>query len=252
MRALRSTGALRRPPRRTLAADGDTVWLFDLDNTLHDCSKEIFKAIDSAMGNAVASTLNIDADTANTLRKTYWKRYGATVIGMVRHHGVDAGAFLELSHGFDVPPLVHSEAGLAHKFGRLPGRKILLTNAPFKYAKEVLKTLGILHHFECVWAIDHMTLQGQMRPKPSLALMKQVLARLRVPAHKVILVEDTLKNLKSARAVGMRTVHIFHPGTPFSAMHGGRCHYVDVKINSIGKLFSGHRHLHTPGKPDPS
>ncbi|SHH24154.1 pyrimidine 5'-nucleotidase [Pollutimonas bauzanensis] len=255
MRPLRTTLASHRPRRLAgLAGLEQTVWLFDLDNTLHDCSKAIFKAIDGAMAGAVATTLDIDMDAANALRQTYWKRYGATVIGMVRHHGVDANAFLELSHGFEVAPLVHSENGLGRKLQLLRGRKILLTNAPLKYAREVLKTLGILHHFEGLWAIDHMTLQGQMRPKPSAALMKQVLARLRVPASQVVLVEDTLRNLKSARQAGMRTVHIFHPGTPFTSLNNGRCHYVDVRVNSVGKLLSGrhglgHRGRRTPGKP---
>ncbi len=240
MRALRNTVASHRPQRHAGAAGSpQTVWLFDLDNTLHDCSKAIFKAIDGAMANAVATTLDIDMDAANKLRQTYWKRYGATVIGMVRHHGIDANAFLDLSHSFEVAPLVHAENGLARKLRLLQGRKILLTNAPLKYARQVLKTLGILHHFEGLWAIDHMNLQGLMRPKPSAALMKQVLARLKVPASQVVLVEDTLRNLKSARQVGMRTVHVFHPGTPFSSLHKGRCDYVDVRVKSVGKLLAG-------------
>src|SRR5690606_13570453 len=130
----------------------------------------IFKAIDGAMANAVASTLQLDADAANALRKSYWHRYGATVIGMVRHPGVVASDFLALSHNFQIAQLVHAESGLGRKLRLLKGRKILLTNAPLAYAREVLKTLGILHHFEHVWAIDHMTTQGQMRPKPSVAL----------------------------------------------------------------------------------
>lgn len=251
MRPLRSAVALHRARHPFgLPHEAERVWLFDLDNTLHDCSKGIFKAIDGAMADAVATTLALDADAANALRAHYWKRYGATVIGMVRHHGIDAATFLKLSHDFEVAPLVHSETGLAHKLKLLKGRKILLTNAPLDYAREVLKTLGILHHFECVWAIDHMRLQGTLRPKPSLALMRQILARLKVPARQVVLVEDTLRNLKGARQVGMRTVHIFHPGTPFSSMHSGRSLYVDLKIKSIGRLLAGSHGLRTPGKPD--
>jgi putative hydrolase of the HAD superfamily len=249
-----------RPLRRAVAQhrarhpfgqpnEAERVWLFDLDNTLHDCSKGIFKAIDGAMASAVATSLALDADAANALRTHYWKRYGATVIGMVRHHGVDAATFLKLSHDFEVAPLVHSETGLAHKLKLLRGRKILLTNAPLDYAREVLKTLGILHHFECVWAIDHMNLQGTLRPKPSLALMRQIVARLKVPARRVVLVEDTLRNLKGARQVGMRTVHIFHPGTPFSSMHNGRSLYVDLKVKSIGRLLAGSHGLRIPGRP---
>jgi putative hydrolase of the HAD superfamily len=240
-RSLRPHG----PPRTQ-----QTVWLFDLDNTLHDSSKAIFQAIDAAMSAAVASSLGVDHAHADQLRLAYWKRYGATVIGMVRRHGVDANEFLELSHDFDIAPLVHSEAGLARKLALLPGRKILLTNAPLRYARQVLKTLGILHLFEGLWTIDHMRLQGHIRPKPSTALMRQVLARLRTPASQVVLVEDTLRNLKSARQLGMRTVHVFHPGTPFSAVYRGRSQYVDVRVNSVGKLLAGRWNLNTPGRPD--
>jgi putative hydrolase of the HAD superfamily len=231
------------PQRHRRGAKGrpaeERGWFFYLDNTLHDSSKAMFQSIDRSMTAAVISSLNVDLDTANQLRATYWKRYGATVIGMVRHHGVDARTFLDRSHDFAIAPLVHSETGLAYKLDRLKGRKILLTNAPLKYAREVLKTLGILHHFESLWAIDHMCLQGKIKPKPSLSLMKQVLAKLNVPAQQVVLVEDTLKNLKSARQVGMRTVHVFHPGTPFSTMSSGRSSYVDLRVNSLGKLLTG-------------
>jgi putative hydrolase of the HAD superfamily len=246
MRPLRHAVARHRPPQP--ADSRKTVWLFDLDNTLHDCSKGIFNAIDKAMSQAVASSLNVPADEADVLRKKYWQRYGATVIGMVRHHGVRPEAFLDLSHDFDVAPLVHSEYGIARKLRLLKGHKILLTNAPTQYARRVLKALGILHHFDGIWTIEHMALQGRIRPKPSAALMQQVLARLRVPARHVVLVEDTLRNLKSARAVGMRTVHVYHPGTPYSALHYGRSSYVDMRVNAVGKLLRQPGALHTRDK----
>jgi len=244
MRALQTPIAPHRSERgRKNFASDEMVWLFDLDNTLHDCSRFIFTQIDQHMTRAVMQTLDVDIDTANRLRKQYWKRYGATVIGMVRNHGVNARRFLALSHDFDPAPLVHAESALANKLDKLKGRKILLTNAPLDYARQVLKTLGILRHFESIWTMDHMTLQGQIRPKPTLALMRQVLARVGAPARQVVLVEDTLRNLKVARQVGMRTVHVFHPGTPFSGMHGGRPNYVDMRINSLSQLLTGQRTL---------
>jgi putative hydrolase of the HAD superfamily len=243
MRALQAPITPRHPRaggRRRSAAD-ETIWLFDLDNTLHDSSRAIFTAINHSMTAAVMQSLNLDLDAATQLRTRYWRQYGATVIGMVRHHGVDAETFLNLSHGFEIAPLVHSEHGLAAKLRRLPGRKILLTNAPRKYAREVLKTLGILHQFDGMWSINHMRLQGRIKPKPSPSLMKQVLARLGASAARVVLVEDTLKNLKTARQVGMRTVHVFHPGTPFSGKHRGRDSYVGLRVNSVGDLLLGRR-----------
>jgi len=244
MRVLLTPVAPHRPRPRQASGEADgLVWLFDLDNTLHDSSRAIFKVIDQSMTSAVAESLGVDTDTANELRAHYWKRYGATVIGLVRHHGVNARDFLERSHAFDIPSLVHSETGLPAKLRRLPGRKILLTNAPLSYARTVLGTLGILPQFDSLWAIDHMHLQGRIRPKPSLALMRQVLARVGVPAGQVVLVEDTLKNLKSAKQLGMRTVHVFHPGTPFSSLHSGRSGYVDLRVNSLTDLLTQRRPL---------
>ena len=243
---MRSQG-LRLPrhrPRRAYARNAP-VWLFDLDNTLHDSSKSIFKVIDGKMTDAVAKSLNVDESQANHLRALYWQRYGATVIGLVKHHGIHAKTFLDLSHDFDPRPLVHSEAGLNRKFQRLAGMKILLTNAPEKYARTVLHTLGILPFFDMIWSIDHMHLQGKIRPKPSRALMQQIRARLGTSPAKIILVEDTLKNLKTARQAGMRTVHVYHPSTPFSASHRGRNQYVNLRDNSLGQLLTGRKSLRT-------
>ena len=128
---------------------------------------------------AVAETLGVDIDTANHLRRKYWKRYGATMIGLVRHHGVDPHEFLHRSHDFDVNPLVRAEKALAYKLRQLPGRKVLLTNAPLEYARAVLRRLGILRQFDSLWAIEHMRLHGEFRPKPSPALLRYVLARAR-------------------------------------------------------------------------
>jgi len=81
--------------------------------------------------------------------------------------------------------------------------------------------------------------------------MRQVLAHLKVPAHRVVLVEDTLHNLRPARRLGMRTVHIFHPGTPFSSLHRGRPSYVDLRLQTLGPLLTGMSRLRARSGPKP-
>src|SRR6478735_4466657 len=137
---LRPAVRMRRS-RREATGVSERLWLFDLDNTLHDTSHAIFPKIDHGMTMAVAEALNVDIDTANDLRRQYWQRYGATMIGMVRHHGVNPHEFLHRSHDFDVNPLVRAEKALAYKLRQLPGRKVLLTNAPLHYARSVLSQL---------------------------------------------------------------------------------------------------------------
>lgn len=227
-RARIHTAAVRNPQK---------IWLFDLDNTLHDTSFRIFPYISDGMTRAVMSCLGVDEPEAQHLRAKYWRRYGATMIGMVKHHGVDAQDFLLRSHDFDVRPLVRAETGLHHKLGQLPGRKVLVTNAPLHYARAVLKHLGILQHFHSLWSIEHLKLHGQYKPKPSVAILKHILACEGVAAHRAVLVEDTLTNLRGARAAGLKTVHVYHPSTPFAHQRRGRPHYVDLRVNKVSDLL---------------
>lgn len=250
MHVLRKTVSLHRPATRTQTEQQALVWLFDLDNTLHDSSRAMFNAIDTAMTHAVQDAAGCDPQTANALRLRYWKRYGATVIGMVRHHGVNARAFLQRSHDFDIASLIHAEAGVARTLRHLPGRKILLTNAPESYARTVLDALNLLPLFDSLWTMDQMALQGRLRPKPSLSLMRQVLARSAVHSSQLVLVEDTLKNLRAAHQLGMQTVHFHHPGTPFSSAAKGKPPWVDMRITSLRQLMRARFLWRIPDSPD--
>ena len=120
------------------------VWLFDLDNTLHDAGPHIFPFISRAMGEYVAQKLGLDERAAHQLRDHYWRRYGATLTGMVRHHGVDPRHFLAETHNFpDLPRMVVHQPALRHVLKRLPGRKIIFSNAPQRYVETVLELIGI-------------------------------------------------------------------------------------------------------------
>ena len=221
----------------------DYLWLFDLDNTLHDTSHQLFGYISRGMTDAVMSCLDVDEEQAQEIRKRYWQRYGATIIGLVKHHGVDPQTFLHRSHHFDVRPLIKAESGLRDKLGRLPGRKVLVTNAPLHYARAVLKHLGLLRHFHSLWGIEHLKLHGHYRPKPSASILRHILAREGASPSRTVLVEDTLENLRGARRAGLKTVHVFHPSTPFAHQRKGRPNYVDLRVNCVGDLLLQKRPL---------
>lgn len=184
-----------------------TIWLFDLDNTLHDASNASFPQMHAAIGDYMATHLGVSQTEASALRERYWRRYGATMLGLVRHHDVRAAHFLAETHrmpGLEqrVRMSLHDRAAIA----RLPGRRFILTNAPRAYALRVLDALGLTPLFEAVITIEDMTMFGSLRPKPDARMLRRVAARLAVPPSRCVLVEDTLANLKAARSVGMRGV----------------------------------------------
>ncbi|MFY9514474.1 MAG: pyrimidine 5'-nucleotidase [Rubrivivax sp.] len=183
------------------------VWLFDLDNTLHDASHAAFRDISERMSAYIQRELGLGAAEADALRRRYWLRYGATLLGLVRHHGVKAQHFLHHTH--ILPGLEERVRGHVHDFAALaalPGRKLILTNAPAAYTARVLGALGIEHLFDGVITVERMAMFGQLRPKPDARMLRRVAVQLKVDTARCVLVEDTLDHLKSARRVGMGTV----------------------------------------------
>jgi putative hydrolase of the HAD superfamily len=188
-------------------AASTAVWLFDLDNTLHDASHAVFSPTNHAMTDYIVEHVGLPWHEAHALRQHYWHHYGATLLGLIRHHGVNPSHFLEQTHrlpGLEQRLRMSAHDRIAVK--RLPGRKVIVTNAPRTYALRVLKTLRLLGLFDELIAIEDMTAFGHWRPKPDPRMLRCIAARLKVPLHRCVLVEDTLINLKAAYALGMRTV----------------------------------------------
>jgi putative hydrolase of the HAD superfamily len=225
------------------------LWLFDLDNTLHDASHSIFPAISANMNTYIARVLGdgttpASREQVDQARLEYWKRYGATLLGMIKHHQVNASDFLRETHALSsLEQMIRAERGLSRMLRSLPGRKILLTNAPTRYSRDVMRHLGLQRHFSHHVAIEDMHVHGQLRPKPSKLMLRRLLRRHGVAAHRCILVEDTLDNLRSARQLGLRTVWITQylrmsrpagkAPLPRMLKHPA---YVDVKVKSVRQL----------------
>lgn len=196
--------------------------MFDLDDTLHDASARVFPHIDRAMTEYVMTHLKVDAATADRLRLHYWRHYGATLRGLMRHHGTRPDHFLHHTHQFDdLKALVVKTAGLRQMLHRLPGRKALFTNAPLSYARRVLEILGIRQFFHQVFSIE----SSGYHPKPQRVAFLRLLRGLRAPASRCIMVEDNPAALKTAKRLGMKTVLI--SAKPL------RPPYVDVSLRSV-------------------
>lgn len=206
------------------------VFFFDLDDTLHDASHAIFGVLNRRMTEYVQRQLAVDEAEAGRLRQAYWHRYGATMLGLIRHHAVDPHHFLRETHDFDIPALMRFERGLTTLLRRLPGRKVLLTNAPAAYAATVLRELALHRQVTRRYAIEAMRLHGSFRPKPSRAMLRHLLAREGCRPAQAVLVEDSRANLKAARALGLRTVLVDRVGRP------GRPAYVGARLRAVAEL----------------
>src|SRR5262245_58146298 len=102
------------------------TWVFDLDNTLYPAS-DLYDEIGERMTDYIARKLSVDRAEALSLRERYFHKYGATVVGLARHHGVDPHDFLEDVHIADQSVLT-PDPELRALIARLPGRRVIYTN----------------------------------------------------------------------------------------------------------------------------
>ena len=67
----------RLPPSRR-------VWIFDLDNTLHDARSRIFPAMHDQINAFLKREFSIDDAGANAMRERFWRTYGTTLEGLAK------------------------------------------------------------------------------------------------------------------------------------------------------------------------
>jgi len=159
------------------------------------------------------------------MRHEFWVRYGTTLNGLMRHHGIHPRRFLAETHVFpELGDLVVHENALKHALGRLGGMKLVFSNAPRHYVEGVLRAMGLGRYFDAVYSIE----DARYRGKPALHGFRMLLRKHNLDPHRCAFVDDMLENLRTARRLGMSTVWVSRANrrTPF----------VDVRVASVLEL----------------
>lgn len=178
-------------------------WLFDLDDTLHHAGAAVFPMINAYMTRYIRHHVGVSDAEADWMRTHYWQRYGATLAGLRRHHGVLPAHFLRDTHPMtELLPLIDTSTALPSLLRSLPGRKWVFSNGPQHYVEAIVRHLGIAHQIERSFGMDSFDLT----PKPRLAAYRSVLRQTGLAAGSCIMVEDSVQNLRTAKRLGMRTV----------------------------------------------
>ena len=208
----------RLPPSRR-------VWIFDLDNTLHDASARIFPSMHVQINEYLKRQFGLTEAGANEMRRGFWERYGTTLNGLMRHHGTDPRRFLRETHVFpELADMVVRENALRHALSRLAGRKLVFSNAPRRYVEDVLRVIGVRRWFEAVYTIEDARFRGKPAPHGFHVLMR----KHDLDPHRCAFIDDSLDNLRAAKRLGMSTVWV---------SGSKRCvPYVDARVASVVEL----------------
>lgn len=182
------------------------TWIFDLDNTLYPLACNLFGQVEERMAAFIMEALDVNYDEAHRVRRDFFTRHGTTLRGLMLDHGIEPTRFLEYVHEIDLSG-IPADPALVVAINRLPGRKLVFTNATVRHAERVMERIGLTGHIEAV----HDIVASAYRPKPDPSAYKSLTKRYGFGPESALFVEDMARNLAPAAALGMTTAWVKNP-----------------------------------------
>ena len=179
------------------------TWIFDLDNTLYKADSGIFQQVHELMGEFIKKHLNMDIKEAKELQKSYYKKHGTTLRGLMDNHGIDPDDFLKEVHNLDYS-IVGPDDLLNEQLKKLKGKKIIYTNANMQHAISVLDRINLSGFFDEIYDIK----MANYVPKPEIKPYEQIIKKYNLNPSSSAMFDDIAKNLVPAKKVGFTSVWI--------------------------------------------
>jgi putative hydrolase of the HAD superfamily len=199
--------------------------LFDLDDTLYPRRVGIMEQIRILILRYLRVQLHLSPEEAEALRQHYLQTYGTTMRGLQIDYHIDPDEYLRYVHDVPLHEYLQPNPDLDAALTSIPQAKIVFTNASREHAERVLNLLGIRRHFSRI--VDVRDMDYESKPQP--AAYRRTCDLLDVRPGECLLVEDSVRNLHPAKALGMVTVLVGEDGS--SASDG--VDYVIPRIEEI-------------------
>lgn len=178
---------------------------FDLDDTLYPSHSGIWEAIGDRMNTYMMETLGFNQDEVARARDEFWMTYGTTFRGLRTTYQIDPYGFLDYVHDIPLSKYIMRNEALAELLPRIPGRKLIFTNASRRHAENVLSELGLHGCFDQI--IDVMQLEPYCKPLPEAFIRAIQLSGISDPSNCVV-IDDQVRNLQTAHDLGFFTIHV--------------------------------------------
>ena len=188
--------------------------IWDLDNTLYRFDDALIEAFHIAMARAALDNgLVMDLHTAVALARRSFAEHGQSSKIFTNDYGI---SFAAIHHGFHhhINEKLITACNDTHaQFERLDMRHVLITHASKEWALRVLQHIGLAPWFppERVFGLECHDFK---RKDSSRAPFESALKALGLKAANVMMVEDTLQNLRIPHEMGMTTVFLHHGQEP--------------------------------------
>lgn len=207
-----------------------THLIFDLDDTLYPPGNGLWDEIGDRINQYLVDPIGIDPTKVNEVRRQYYQTYGTTLRGLMTNFPeMDPSDYLAFVHDVDLSKYIAPNPALDAMLTVLSQTKVIFTNSDTPHTQRVLTCLGIRSHFETIVDIRAMNFLN----KPDPMSYEVLLNTLEVPATQCLYVEDSLRNLRPAKALGMTTVLVGNGHEPDEAVD-----YQAASVLDVGRLIT--------------
>lgn len=202
-----------------------THLIFDLDDTLYPAGNGLWDEIGERINLFIIEKFGVSPLEVNDLRRHYYLAYGTTLRGlMTEHPQVNPDDYLQFVHAVQLERYVLPNPALETMLASLPHTKAIFTNSDTPHAQRVLNCLGIAHHFSTIVDIKAMAFANKPDPKSYEVLLNT----LKVKPENCLYIEDSLRNLTPAKALGFSTLLVGNGHAPDPA--------VDYSVTTIMEI----------------
>jgi putative hydrolase of the HAD superfamily len=211
-----------------------TTYYIDLDGTVYDKHNGMLEEMTTRIDRYIHEVLGIPENEAAFLSEKYYRQYGSTLRGLQLNHNIDSEDFLAFIHNLDLEQNLSPDPELRQMLESIPQPKWILTNSDRNHSRRVLNALGLDGIFEGildVWAMGYI-------PKPDVRVYQRALNLTGNPhPNECVFIDDTLKNLRPARQMGIKTVWVdsFNPH-PYANISIPRLHALPKVLQTVPSL----------------
>jgi putative hydrolase of the HAD superfamily len=200
--------------------------LFDLDDTLYPKEIGLMAAIGQRIHQYMQERVGLDPAAARDLRHHYLETYGTTLKGLQVHYNVDKEEYLSYVHNVPLGDYLKPDKALDRVLTEIQAEKVVFTNATTEHARQVLKFLGVEHHFSRIFDIRAINYENKAQP----GAYRCILDILGAKPEECLMVEDSVRNLRPAKEMGMVTVLV-------NGSEGDGVDFAIDDVTQVGEIF---------------
>ncbi|CDO91723.1 unnamed protein product [Kluyveromyces dobzhanskii CBS 2104] len=190
------------------------VFFFDIDNCLYKKSLRIHDLMEHSIHQYFQMKLDLDNETAQELRKTYYKTYGLAIKGLVDHHEIDAIEYNELvDDSLPLQDILEPDLDQRRILQRIResgkfDKMWLFTNAYKNHGIRCVRLLGIADLFDGITYCDYS--QRDLVCKPDVRAFEKAKLQSGLGDYaNAYFIDDSGSNIRTAVKLGLKkAIHL--------------------------------------------